>query len=39
MLRYEDYTNEERDTCDVFEEQMEYLFALGLTRACSQIGK
>ena len=39
MLRYEDFTKEEKDTCDIFEEQMEYLFALGLTNACAQIGK
>ena len=39
MLRYEDFIGEERDTCDVFEEQQQYLFALGLTNACVQVGK
>ena len=39
MLGYYDYTNEEKDTCDICDEQMEYLIALGLTRACMQIGK
>ena len=39
MLRYEDFISEEKDTCDVFEEQQQYLIALGLTNACVQIGK
>ena len=28
-----------RDPCDVFEEQRAYVFALGLSKACVQIGK
>ena len=39
MLRYEEYTNEEMDTCEVCETQMEYIYALGLTRACTHLGK
>ena len=39
MLRYEEYTDKELDACEISEEQMEYRFALGLTRACTQIGK
>ena len=39
MLRYEDYTNEEMDACDICEAQTEYIYALSLTRACTQIGK
>ena len=39
MLRYEEYTNEKMDTCDICDAQMEYLFAFGLTQACMQIGK
>ena len=39
MLRYEEYTNEKLDECDVCEAQIEYLVALSLTRACTQIGK
>ena len=39
MLGYKDFIEEERDACDVFEEQQQYLVALGLTNACVQIGK
>lgn len=39
MLKYKDYTNEEMDACDISEEQKRYLFALGLTQACMQIGR
>lgn len=39
MLRYDEFTYEELDSCDICEAQMEYLVALGLTNACTQIGK
>lgn len=39
MLRYEEYTEKDLDTCDIYEEQVEYLAALGLTRACTHLGK
>ena len=40
MLRYDDYYEDNtKDTCEVSEEQAAYLFALGLTQACNQIGK
>ena len=39
MLKYNEYSCEEKDTCDIFDEQMEYVFALGLTLACKQLGK
>ena len=39
MLRYDYYIDEERDACDVCDEQTEYLFALSLTNACMHIGK
>lgn len=39
MLRYKEYNEKEMDACDFSEEQMEYLFALGLTRACTHIGR
>ena len=40
MIRYEYYyDSESKDTCDVCEEQREYVIALGLTNACVQLGK
>lgn len=40
MLKYDDgYESENRDTCDICEEQRAYVFALGLTNACVQFGK
>ncbi|MCH5152776.1 MAG: hypothetical protein J1F68_02295 [Clostridiales bacterium] len=45
MLKYDYFNNVEhmedshRDPCDIFEEQRAYVFALGLTNACCQIGK
>ena len=39
MLRYDDFDKEEKDTCDIFDEQRKYLYALGLTLACNQIGR
>ena len=39
MLRYDYYIDEEKDACDVSDEQAEYLFALSLTNACMHIGK
>ena len=39
MLRYQEYTQEELDACEVSDAQMEYLFALGLTQACTHVGK
>lgn len=39
MFRYEEYTDKEMDACDICEAQIEYIYALGLTRACTQIGK
>ena len=39
MLKYKDFIDEEKDVCDVFEEQQQYFIALGLTNACVQIGK
>ena len=46
MLRFEDYYESDKDTCathrdpcDIFEEQRAYVIALGLTKACVQIGK
>lgn len=39
MLKYSEYALEERDSCDIFDDQMEYVFALGLTLACSKFGK
>ena len=39
MLRYEYFIDDEKDTCEIYEEQQQYLIALGLTNACSQIGR
>lgn len=40
MLKYEYYyESEHKDSCDVCEEQRAYIIALGLTKACVQIGK
>ena len=40
MLRNEyDYEREQRDTCDVFDDQLAYIVALGLTNACMKFGK
>ena len=39
MLRYDQYTFEEKDSCEICDEQIDYLVALSLTRACTQIGK
>ena len=39
MFKYDDYIEEEMDSCDVCEAQMAYLTALGLTMACSKVGK
>ena len=39
MFKYDEYNKDEMDACEISEEQMEYLFALGLTRAFSQLGK
>ena len=40
MLRYDyRYDNEDYDACDVSEEQRAFVFALGLTNACVQLGK
>ena len=39
MMKYEYYNDEERDACDISEEQRAYVFALGLTIARIQLGK
>lgn len=39
MTRYSDYSNEQKDFCDICEEQSAFLYALALDRACIQIGK
>ena len=40
MLRYKyDFDNENKDTCDIFEEQRAYIIALGFTNACMKFGK
>ena len=40
MLRCEDfYESDHKDSCVICEEQRAYVFALGLTNACVQIGK
>ena len=39
MFGYREYYDDKRDTCDVCDEQMAYMVALGLNLACTQIGK
>ncbi len=39
MLRFQDISDEQKDSVEVSEEQMNYLFALGLRDACTHIGK
>lgn len=40
MFRFEDYYEDvNHDTVDVSEQQIAYVTALGLTQACTQIGK
>ena len=33
------YESEHKDTCEICEEQRAYIIALGLTNACTQIGR
>lgn len=39
MLRFWEYTDEQKDSVDLSDEQRMYLLALGLRDACSHIGK
>lgn len=40
MFKYDYfYEDEQRDTCDICDDQIAYIVALGLTQACTQIGK
>ncbi len=40
MFRYQDYYEiDKKDTCEICEDQINYLVALSLTNACNQIGK
>ena len=40
MFKYDYcYEDGEKDTCEVCEMQIAYMVALGLTQACTQIGK
>ncbi len=36
---YQDYRDEQRDACDICEQQSAYIIALALNNACIQIGK
>ena len=40
MLKYEYfYESERQDSCDICEEQRQYIIALGLTNACVRVGR
>ena len=40
MLKYGyQYESEDKDACDISDEQRAYVFALALTNACVQLGK
>ena len=40
MFKFEYYYDEDqKDSCDIFDEQCAYFTALGLRNACVQIGK